>query len=275
MYRYAIVFAAVTTRIYGLSSIALSTSGVSLQVASMIPNLRVDDTDDLIAEEQNKIAGKESTSTMDTMDIKRQLLDLLPRMTGTKDEYELVETYVNTLEDRYTPVQTLDFLNLAMAGDWQLLFSTNLSGSSRKHFRLRDLFQQIETNGLNGTIVNEASWDLAQDYDANSSGSPKFDVSGNFLIKCNYSIEAGSRMDLSLKDHVINLAKGSNVITDPQELVALLFKAIPTELFDPNEHIMDTTYLDGDLRIVRMSGTKFESVRDIFMRRGSMEINPL
>jgi hypothetical protein len=54
----------------------------------------------------------------------------------------------------------------------------------------------------------------------------------------------------------------------------MLHRAMPKEMFDPNDHAMDTTYLDGDLRIVRLTGPKFEGVRDIFMRRGSMEINP-
>jgi hypothetical protein len=42
-------------------------------------------------------------------------------MTGKDEEYRAVEAYVNLLEDKYTPVQTIDFLNLAMAGDWQLV----------------------------------------------------------------------------------------------------------------------------------------------------------
>ena len=61
---------------------------------------------------------------------------------------------------------------------------------------------------------------------------------------------------------------------DVETLVGLIHRAMPKEMFDPNDHAMDTTYLDGDLRIVRYSGAKFEGVRDIFIRRGSMEINP-
>ena len=49
---------------------------------------------------------------------------------------------------------------------------------------------------------------------------------------------------------------------------------MPKEMFDPNDHAMDTTYLDTDLRIVRMTGPRFEGIRGIFIRRGSIEINP-
>jgi hypothetical protein len=255
-----------------VAKIQMSSTSADILLDDMMISDDVDDNDDSIVEQDDETL---ELSTMDTTEIKTRLLDILPRMTGTPDEFQLVESYVNTLEDRYTPVQTLDFLNLAMSGEWQLLFSTNLSGLSKPNFRLRDLFQRIEANEFNGTIVNEATWDLAQDHDDFSPGpATNFDASGTFSIKCSYSINQGARMVLELNDHVINLAKGSTVPKDVEGLVALLYKAIPTELFDPNEHAMDTTYLDGDLRIVRMAGPKFEAVRDIFIRRGSMQINP-
>jgi hypothetical protein len=60
-------------------------------------------------------------SGLSMMQVKTKLLDLLPKMMGTPDDFKLVETYVNALEDKYAPPQTLDFLNLAMGGDWQLV----------------------------------------------------------------------------------------------------------------------------------------------------------
>ena len=54
-------------------------------------------------------------------DAKRALIELIPRMTGKDEEYRAVESYVNFLEDKYVPVQTIDFLNLAMTGEWQLV----------------------------------------------------------------------------------------------------------------------------------------------------------
>jgi hypothetical protein len=207
-------------------------------------------------------------ATLNTMQVKEMLLDLVPRMMGTPEEFELVQSYVNTLEDRYTPVQTLDFLNLAMSGDWQLLFSTNLTTGPKPNFRLREMFQRVQPAKLEGTITNEATWDLAQD------GSSTFDATGTFSVKCSYKINQGARMVVNLEDHVLQPSKGSKIPQDVPALVGLLCRALPKELFDPSEHAMDTTYLDGDLRIVRMTGPRFEGVRDIFMRRGSMEINP-
>ena len=206
--------------------------------------------------------------TMDTVQIKQKLLELLPRMTGTEEEFKIVESYVNTLEERYVPVQTLEFLNFAMTGDWQLLFSTNLSGGLRRNFRLRELFQRIEAKGLKGTITNEATWDLAE------HTSSIFDATGTFSVQCTYKINQGARMITDLQEHILQPSRGSKIPQDIPSLVGLLHRAMPKELFDPSEHAMDTTYLDGDLRIVRMTGPRFEGVRDIFIRRGSMEIHP-
>lgn len=215
-----------------------------------------------------KTAGK-PTDNRPINEIKAELLDLLPSMTGTEEEFRKVEDMVNALEEKYVPAQTLGFLNLAMSGEWQLLFSTNLTGSGNPaKFRLRELFQKIETNNLEGTISNQALWDLAEEHDG------VFDASGTFTVKCSYSINQGARMVVDLDDHLLNLSKGSKVPEDVQGLVGRLHKAMPKEMFDPQNHAMDTTYLDTDLRIVRMTGPRLEGVRDIFIRRGSLEIDP-
>eukprot|EP00529_Nitzschia_sp_RCC80_P040928 CAMPEP_0113454722 /NCGR_PEP_ID=MMETSP0014_2-20120614/8010_1 /TAXON_ID=2857 /ORGANISM="Nitzschia sp." /LENGTH=298 /DNA_ID=CAMNT_0000346137 /DNA_START=230 /DNA_END=1126 /DNA_ORIENTATION=+ /assembly_acc=CAM_ASM_000159 len=227
---------------------------------------------------------------VDTMEVKRRLLDLVPKMMGTADEFKQVEAYVNTLEQRYQSIQTLDFLNLALEGEWQLLFSTNLSNVRPKpYFRLRELCQNIQTDNLQGSIANVATWDLANDYDQDEDGSTAppgaaaaastastavFDSSGTFSAKCSYSINQGARMVVDFDDHVLELAKGSSVPKDVENLVGLLHRSIPKELFDPAEHAIDTTYLDADLRIARMTGPRLEGVRDIFIRRNSIEINP-
>lgn len=210
----------------------------------------------------------ENLDSLKSEEIKEKLLDLLPRMLGTPDEFRCVEAYVNALEDRYTPVQTIGFLNLAMDGEWQLLFSTNLAGGPKPNFRLREMYQRIHSSSFEGTVENQVLWDLADNEELN------FDASGSFTVQCRYKINQGARMVLELDDHVIKLAKGSSVPKDVEGLVGQLHRAMPKELFDPNDHAMDTTYLDTNLRIIRMAGSRFEGVRNIFIRRGSMEINP-
>jgi hypothetical protein len=229
------------------------------------------DTEESSSPNINNDTGEDDLTNVNALEVKRRLLDLLPRMMGTPDEFKQVESYINVLEDRYQPVQTLDFLNLAMEGDWQLLFSTNLSAGPKSNFRIKELYQSVQTNKLEGTLENCAAWDLAQD----ENNSSTFDASGTMTVKCSYKINQGARMVVDLEDHVLELAKGSAVPKDVEGLVGLLHRTMPKELFDPNEHAMDTTYLDVDLRLVRLTGPRFEGIRNVFVRRGSMEINPV
>jgi PAP_fibrillin len=202
--------------------------------------------------------------------LKQELLDLIPSMTTTAEEsLRRVEQLVNALEDGYVPPQTLGFLNLAMAGEWQLLFSTNLRGNQNPaKFRLRELYQIIEPDQRQGMITNQALWDLAQDQDQ------VFDAMGTFAVVCNYTIHQGARKTIQVLDHVLKPAFGSKIPTDVPALVGRLHRAMPKEMFDPNEHSMDTTYLDVNLRIVRMTGPRLEGVRGIFIRRGTLQIDP-
>ncbi|KAL3806722.1 hypothetical protein ACHAXA_008218 [Cyclostephanos tholiformis] len=189
---------------------------------------------------------------------KTALMELVPRMMGIDAKYRAVESYINLLEDRYSPVQTLDFLNLAMAGEWQLLFLTNLLRRPNRRLRLQELVQRIETrNGFDGSLTNVAQWDYAEDGEA-------FDANGNFSIKCSYSISRGSRMAVDLKDHELRPAWGSRIPEDVPTMVGYLHWAIPREIFDPDGHSMDTTYLDANLRIVRLTGPNHEGVRGTF-----------
>ena len=75
-------------------------------------------------------------------------------------------------------------------------------------------------------------------------------------------------------DLAIDLRKGSNVPSDMDKLVGLIYRAMPTEMFDASNLALDTTYVDTDLRIVRLTGVRHEGVRNIFIRKGSIEINP-
>jgi hypothetical protein len=212
-------------------------------------------------------------------DAREGLLDLLPRMTGTAIEYRNLESYINLLEDMYEPVRTLDFLNFAMAGDWQLLFTTSFlgrgpiagagEGEGERRLRLRgDLIQRVEPDGFDGKLSNVASWEYAE------SDDDVYDAYGEFNVVCKYRISRGSRMEVVSNDLELRPSRGSRIPGDVSRMVGHLHSAMPRELFDPSGHSMDITYLDANLRIVRLTGSNHEGVRNIFIRRGSMEICP-
>lgn len=231
--------------------------------------------------------------SLSTKELKTRLLDLLPKMTGKPEEIEEVVALVNSLESKYTPVLTLDFFNMAMAGEWQLLFSTNMLGKPSASLRLRELLQRVEPDGKVGKLTNIALWDQASD-------GVTFDTSGTMSIKNSYTIgnQGAARMEMEVLDHEINLSKGSKVpdMDDIPTLVGMIHNAMPSELFDLGGMGMDTTFLDGNLRIVRLTANfdleeegvefseedfnkrktllKYEGVRNIFVRKDSIEIRP-
>ena len=233
-----------------------------------------------VPKDENKSVTSSSSSTTATTsflqkqkELKSQLLDLLPRMTGQESEFRQVESLVNQLEEAYQPVQTLDFLNLLQQGDWQLLFSTNLAAThpNPQRFRLRELYQTVTCQNLQGTVATKAQWDLAE------HGDGQFRATGTFTVQNTYEIQqalGAGRMLLTLQDHVLEPANGSEIPQDVPALVGLLHRSMPKELFDASEHAVDTTFLDADLKIVRYTGPRFEGTRDIFIRRGSWTIDP-
>ena len=130
--------------------VASSTSGPSTSGQGFAP-----------AKETRKVKTpeelKEEAMAMTPAQLKEKLLDLIPKMMGKPDEFRLVESYVNALEDKFVPPQTLGFLNMAMIGDWQFLFTTNQIGRPSPNLRLTELLQRIECSNFDGKLTNEVS----------------------------------------------------------------------------------------------------------------------
>ncbi len=57
-------------------------------------------------------------------------------------------------------------------------------------------------------------------------------------MACDYKFDPRGRMNASLLMHRLVPKK---MPSDPQELVAILRRAMPHELFDPNGHALETT----------------------------------
>ena len=132
-------------------NVPVATTSINMAVG---PAVATEGVQERQSGEQTK-ANPEPLEALSADEAKHALIELLPRMTGKDEEYRAVESYVNLLEDKYSPVQTLGFLNLAMAGEWQLLFSTNLAGRPNRNLRLRELVQKVETDGFKGSDLSQ------------------------------------------------------------------------------------------------------------------------
>ena len=64
---------------------------------------------------------KPDLDTLSIEEIKTTLLEKLQASTIMKNDLEYISDLVNALEQKYVPVQTLEFLNFAMEGDWELV----------------------------------------------------------------------------------------------------------------------------------------------------------
>eukprot|EP00560_Eucampia_antarctica_P004511 CAMPEP_0197831822 /NCGR_PEP_ID=MMETSP1437-20131217/12275_1 /TAXON_ID=49252 ORGANISM="Eucampia antarctica, Strain CCMP1452" /NCGR_SAMPLE_ID=MMETSP1437 /ASSEMBLY_ACC=CAM_ASM_001096 /LENGTH=312 /DNA_ID=CAMNT_0043434909 /DNA_START=180 /DNA_END=1118 /DNA_ORIENTATION=+ len=215
--------------------------------------------------------GNELLETKSPSEIKDKLVDLLLHMTGKEEEFRLVETYVNVLEEKFISPQTLGFFNMAISGDWQFLFTTSVNNRPSSKLRLSELVQKVESDEASpfeGKLITKANWALAED------DTQTFDCYGSFTIECLYKVNQGTRMIIDLDQHLLEPAKGSKIPKDVQGLVGMLHRAIPKEMFDPEGLAIDTTYADPDVRIVRFTGKRHEGVRNIFFKSGSVAFDP-
>ena len=100
-----------------------------------------------------------------------------------------------------------------------------------------------------------------------------FKTKGTFETVCQYNMSevpsVPTRMIIQLEEMRITPEPVDRPPKNPQALVAAIQRAVPREYFDPNEALMDTTYLDPNLRIVCYLGMKFAGVRHVYARRST------
>jgi hypothetical protein len=286
--------------------------------------------------------------------------DRLDSTTATTATLRRLEQLINQLEELYVPPQTLPFLNFAMDGRWQLLFSTatpttlwtttttkssttskstttntttttgddivvvssrssnssnsssNSSSSNRNHttttdtFRLHGIEQEVQGRQFRGTITNTCNWEFKcpSEMEDTTNGTAtrwlwECCCAGTFRVIANYTMTSSGRIVFDAKDlssssssqplaehepassssssssssspseieRILQLAPGSSVPHNISQLVSDLQRSMAKELLDLHNHAMDTTYLDTQLRIVRYTGPRYESVRNIWIRK--------
>jgi len=218
----------------------------------------------------NQEDGMSSAMTKSIDELKTKLIKTILSMSQTNPtQFKVtVETCINTLEQKYIPPLTLDFFNMIMSGEWLFLLSTHDSQiRMNRRIRIMDLSQTMETHQLKGQVNHRASWNFLDDEE--DEGSYTYGV---FTSNTPYNIGQGSRISFGSQcDLSLSISKGSKSPKDPQMLVAWIRKVLPTEMFDPSNLALDTTFLDPDLRIIRFAGsTQYEGLRHVYIRRETL-----
>merc|ERR1711998_189681 len=82
-------------------------------------------------------------------------------------------------------------------------------------------------------------------------------------------------LDLVLEDYFLHSIQPPGFhLQEPIELVKLLERAVPIEMFQSNDTTIRTTYLDADLRIIETRGPRIGMVKSVFIRQPQMHTPP-
>lgn len=203
---------------------------------------------------------------------KHQLLRILPALINLPKQTEKVASLINTIESNADPPLTSAFTLLAISGRWRLLFSSALPArEGTGSLRIRSIVQEIlpADNGdsnsdvIGGSFVNVVTFT----YD-------DFRVQAKLTVVSNFEFVKASpaRMMITLDGHQVKIlkidaaSKGPKQLEqeDTQTMVRELQKGVPAEIWDPSG-LIDTTFVQPDLRINRFVGKRLAGVRNIFV----------
>jgi hypothetical protein len=194
---------------------------------------------------------------------REELINLLDTEMKDPPDHFRLDYLVKFLESKYTPIQTSSFFNFATKGDWQLQYSNVLTPRASKLLKF-SVNQSICPDGMSssGCMENNIQWSLS-DPGAEKSETGRYH--GSFLVKCGYELTSRGDMYIQLREHI--LAPVGELPQDIEGLVMDLQRSIPFESFDPAESYHATTYMDTDLRVVRINGDRFRSIINIFTKK--------
>jgi hypothetical protein len=185
-----------------------------------------------------------------------------------------IEYLVKVLKQNYVPSFTVEFMNLAMSGDWSHQYSNVLLRRADASLNYR-IVQRIipedskigESDGKSseriletnnnaiGKVINEVKWNVVDNHDQVNIGE--------LSVHSNYTINSKGSLGLSLQEHIMNVEK---LTLDPTDLVMAIQRSIPFQFFDPTDSMTQNVYIDPDLRITETLGPIFAGVYDIFVR---------
>lgn len=185
-----------------------------------------------------------------------------------------IEYLVKVLKQKYVPSFTVEFMNLAMSGDWSHQYSNVLlrRADASLNYRIvqkivpedskigegdgKGAERLLETNNRAiGKVINQVRWSVVDNQDQLNIGE--------LAVHANYTINSKGSLGLCLQDHVMNVEK---LTLDPTELVMAIQKSIPFQFFDPTNSMTQNVYIDPDMRIAETMGPIFAGVYDIFVR---------
>jgi hypothetical protein len=166
---------------------------------------------------------------LSTAECKQELIGLLTKAIEIEDEFfdYRVEYLTKYLEYNYIPIQTIPFLNFALSGNWDMLYSNALVTRADKTLDYK-ISQEITADEGEGTATgilnNIVKWELK---------STDCRYIGNLVVNCKYLFNTKGDLDVTLQEHL--LLPNGNAPQDVEELIMSIQRSIPFESFDPDD----------------------------------------
>lgn len=179
---------------------------------------------------------------LSTIECKRELIGLLTKAIEIEEEFldYRVEYLTKYLEYKYVPIQTIPFLNFALSGHWDMLYSNALVTRADKTLAYKISQEIIADDGegsASGTLNNIVKWELE---------STDCNYSGNLVVECKYLFNSKGDLDVTLLEHL--LMPNGEAPKDVEELIMSIQRSIPFESFDPDDiRIKNTVSLSSVL----------------------------
>ena len=168
-----------------------------------------------------------------------------------------IDYLVKYLEATHVPIQTGQFLSLALGGEWSLAYSNALLPRADPSL-ITSVTQEIApaANNSHGHLVNKISWRL--DRATGDAGS------GVLEVRCDYAVSTKGALNVALQEHVLSIEQ---LPLDAEEVIMTMQRCVPFQTFDPDGAAMQTTFVDPWLRVTRISGELFHNLFEIHTRR--------
>ncbi|GAB0489610.1 hypothetical protein MMPV_000835 [Pyropia vietnamensis] len=198
------------------------------------------------------------------------------------DVRQVVESLVTSLQRQGQRPLTDMFADLALAGEWALIYSPTAHGGTppREGTSLPDADGSVKVQdggvlsfGRIGQtvvpdkrlLVNYAEWTLRA-----VDGAV---YSGVMFILCGYRY-GPSGWEVQLLEHQLRPGRdelpGSTTSAFPanvEELVRILTRTLPREFFDPDGAQVGLAYVDPSMRLDLFGDTRYGGVRNVYVRR--------
>lgn len=194
---------------------------------------------------------------------KVRLLKVLSSLINLDSQHGKVEQLILELESLNAKPVTDTFTEMALAGEWKLIFSS-MTTKTDGSIRIRKIGQKIDPEKKK--LINEVLWSF-----------PSVDGTGNIdaylWAECDYKFVAPGRLQVETPSHSVKIVetedgKKQTLPDDMQKVITALRSALPIDFFEP-QGLLDVSYIEPNFRLGRFVGKRLAGVRNVFVREGT------